>query len=137
MAKDITLFLMFEGCAESAINFYVSVFTDSKIELIELYDDEKSNNFGSVKLAVIHIHGMKIMCIDSNKKHKFSFTPSTSLFIDCSNEQEIDYLFTQLSENGEVLVPLDNYGSGQKFTWVKDRFGLSWQLNLKNQLIEF
>jgi predicted 3-demethylubiquinone-9 3-methyltransferase (glyoxalase superfamily) len=58
------------------------------------------------------------------------FTPAVSIHIDCEDLQEIGRLFTALSETGEVLMPLDNYGFSEKFGWVSDRFGVSWQLNL-------
>jgi predicted 3-demethylubiquinone-9 3-methyltransferase (glyoxalase superfamily) len=53
-----------------------------------------------------------------------------SLFVDCASESEIDRLFASLSDGGGVLMPLDRYPFAQKFAWVADRFGVSWQLNL-------
>ena len=53
------------------------------------------------------------------------------LFIDCENENELVWLFSKLSENGKIMMPLDNYGFSQKFGFVEDQFGVSWQLNLK------
>jgi predicted 3-demethylubiquinone-9 3-methyltransferase (glyoxalase superfamily) len=70
------------------------------------------------------------MCIDSPIKHEFTFTPSTSLFVECESDAEIEEVFSRLSSGGNVLMPLGNYGFSTKFGWVKDRFGPSWQLNL-------
>jgi len=64
-------------------------------------------------------------------KHGFTFTPSISIFVDCENTTELEEAFKQLSEGGEVLMPLDNYGFSTKFGWVNDRFKVSWQLNLQ------
>jgi len=64
-------------------------------------------------------------------KHAFTFTPSMSIFVDCENEAELHEAFKQLSEGGKVLMPLDSYGFSSKFWWVSDRFGVSWQLNLR------
>jgi predicted 3-demethylubiquinone-9 3-methyltransferase (glyoxalase superfamily) len=63
-------------------------------------------------------------------KHGFTFTPSISLFVDCESEAELDAAFGVLSEGGKILMPPSNYGFSTKFTWVSDRFGVSWQLNL-------
>ncbi|MDD2286157.1 MAG: VOC family protein [Paludibacter sp.] len=52
-------------------------------------------------------------------------------YVECENENELERLFSKLSENGMVMMPLDNYGFSQKFAWVADRFGISWQLNLQ------
>jgi predicted 3-demethylubiquinone-9 3-methyltransferase (glyoxalase superfamily) len=68
--------------------------------------------------------------MDSPIHHEFSFTPSVSMFMDCTDVAEIEHLFAGLSEQGKVLMPLDSYGFSEQFGWVNDRFGVSWQLNL-------
>ncbi len=70
------------------------------------------------------------MCIDSYVKHGFTFTPAISLYVNCKSEEEINDLFAELSKGGQVLMPLDRYPFSDKFGWVADRFGVSWQLNL-------
>ncbi len=70
------------------------------------------------------------MCIDSTEAHKFSFTPSISLFVHCESEKKIDYLYAVLAEGGRALMPLGSCGLSAKFGWVSDRFGVSWELNL-------
>lgn len=70
------------------------------------------------------------MCIDSNIKHGFSFTPSFSIYVTCNTEDEIQNLYQRLNEGGQALMPLDDYGFIKKFGWLNDRFGVSWQLNL-------
>lgn len=69
------------------------------------------------------------MCIDSYIKHEFSFTPSVSFFVNCNTEQEFDRLYEALADGGELLMPPDDYGFSKKFCWIRDRFGVSWQLN--------
>jgi predicted 3-demethylubiquinone-9 3-methyltransferase (glyoxalase superfamily) len=71
------------------------------------------------------------MCIDSPIKHDFSFTPAVSLFVICEDEDELVEAFNQLSSDGSVLMPLDNYDFSRKFGWLNDRYGVSWQLNLE------
>jgi predicted 3-demethylubiquinone-9 3-methyltransferase (glyoxalase superfamily) len=63
-------------------------------------------------------------------RHDFDFTPSFSFFVVCSDDVEIRRLATALLDRGEVLMPLDDYGFSRLFAWVKDRFGVSWQLSL-------
>jgi predicted 3-demethylubiquinone-9 3-methyltransferase (glyoxalase superfamily) len=82
--------------------------------------------------ATFTLAGQTYMCIDSPVKHDFTFTPAMSLFVDCADEAELDTLFARLSEDGQVLMALDNYGFSHKFGWLADKFGVSWQLNLPN-----
>jgi len=63
-------------------------------------------------------------------KHGFGFTPAMSLFVECESETELDAAFNRLSEGGNVLMPVGNYGFSSRFGWLTDRFGVSWQLNL-------
>jgi len=130
MAERITPFLMFEGKAEEAMNFYVSLFPASRVESIERYGPEGPGAEGSVVRAAFVLRGQRLMCIDSPVSHRFSFTPSISLFVDCASEEEVDRLFAALSEGGEVMMELAAYPFARKFAWVADRFGVSWQLSL-------
>jgi len=130
MAHSIAPFLMFEGNAEAAMDFYVSLFSGSSVQSIASYGDEGPGKPGSVILAAFVINGQTIMCIDSPAKHDFGFTPSVSLFVECADVEEIDRLFAALSEGGQVLMPLDAYPFASRFGWTNDRFGVSWQLRL-------
>ena len=130
-ATVIRPFLMFQGKAEEAMNFYVSLFAEGRVLEIELYGTDGPGKEGSVKLATFSVAGLEVMCIDSPVEHGFTFTPSISLFVTCSSEEEIDRLHAALSESGNVFMPIDNYGFSRKFAWVSDRFGVSWQLNLE------
>ena len=130
MAHEISPFLMFEGSAEEAIGFYISLFAGSDILKIERYAAGEPGTEGSVKRADFLLSGRKYICIDSPIKHQFTFTPAFSLFVDCQDEAEFDRAFAALSAGGGVLMPPANYGFSQKFGWLNDRFGVSWQLNL-------
>jgi predicted 3-demethylubiquinone-9 3-methyltransferase (glyoxalase superfamily) len=130
MAKSVTPFLMFEGAAEEAANLYVSLFRDSTIQMIERYPPGEGGAGASVKQCRFTVAGLPLRCFDSPIKHAFTFTPSVSLFVDCESEAELDAAFAGLSAGGAVLMPPGNYGFSTKFTWVSDRFGVSWQLNL-------
>ncbi len=129
MNSKITTFLMFEGDAEEAINFYMSLFDDSEIVSITKYGPDGPGAEGTVQHAVFTLKGQQYRASDSYIEHKFTFTPSISLFVQCDSEEELETLFEKLSNDGEVAMPLDNYGFSTKFGWVNDRFGVSWQLN--------
>ena len=80
--------------------------------------------------ATFELDGNLFMCSDSPAVHDWDFSPAVSKYIECGDETEINTLFQRLSENGTVTMPLNNYGFSQKFGWVIDQYGLSWQLNL-------
>ncbi|HET7587443.1 MAG TPA: VOC family protein [Gammaproteobacteria bacterium] len=130
----ITTFLMFSGerhgNAEEAIDFYVAQFANSHVDRIERYGPEDKETQGTVKFATFTLNGQHFKAIDSAAPHAFNFTPSISLFVECTSEEEMSRLFCALSEAGEVLMPLDNYGFSRRFGWTNDRYGVSWQLNL-------
>ena len=128
--KKITTFLMFEGTAEEAMTFYISLFDDAEIVNITRYGADGPGTEGSVQHATFALAGEQFMCIDSPAKHGFTFTPAISLFVQCESEAELDRLYAAFAEKGTELMPLGNYGFSTKFGWVNDRFGVSWQLNL-------
>lgn len=130
--EKATPFLMFEGNAEEAMKYYTSLIEDSEITSISRYGSDGPGQEGSVILAAFTLKGQEFMCIDSNIHHEFTFTPSFSIYLTCSSEDEIDHLFEKLSEAGSVLMPLGDYSFSKKFAWTVDRFGVSWQLNLPN-----
>lgn len=132
MAAKVSTFLMFEGKAEEAMNFYVSLFDGASVASVQRYGKDGPGKEGSVAVASFTLKGQNFMCIDSYAKHAFTFTPATSIFVDCDSEAEIDGLFGKLSEGGQVLMPLGAYPFSRKFAWAVDRFGVSWQINLPN-----
>ena len=128
--QKITTFLMFEGRAEEAMNFYISIFKNSQIKSITRYGENETGKAGTVVTAVFELNGQEFMCIDSAVKHAFTFTPSISLFVTFDKEEELDQAFAKLSEGGNILMPLSSYPFSKKFAWVSDNFGVSWQLSL-------
>lgn len=129
--EKITPFLMFQdGNAEEAMNYYTSLIENSKITTISRYGANETGDEGTVMHATFSLKGQEFMCIDSNLKHEFSFTPSFSIYITCDSEKEINYLYEKLITDGQALMPLGDYGFSEKFGWINDQFGVSWQLNL-------
>lgn len=128
MTKSVTPFLMFEGKAQEAMDFYVELFPNSRVLEVQKFGDANSSAPDLIMFAKINISGQDIILNDSPIEHAFTFTPSISLFVECESENEITRLATALGENGKILMPLDSYDFATKFTWVEDRFGVSWQL---------
>ncbi|MCJ8014831.1 VOC family protein [Paenibacillus sp. KQZ6P-2] len=131
MNPGITPFLMFDGQAEEAMNFYVSIFKSSEVLRITRYGANEAGAEGSVKQAAFSLKGQTFMCNDSNVKHAFTFTPAISMFVTCDSDEEITEAFNKLSEGGAILMPLSAYPFAYKFSWVQDKFGISWQLSFK------
>jgi len=126
----VTPFLMFQGQAEEAINLYTSTFDQSEILSMMRYGPGQPGTEGSVMMASFSLHGQVFMANDSNVQHNFTFTPSISVYVTCDTEEEIDRVFATLSEGGGILMPLQAYPFSEKFAWISDRFGVSWQLSL-------
>ncbi|PUA36683.1 hypothetical protein C8Z91_25245 [Paenibacillus elgii] len=131
--QKITTFLMFEGKAEEAMNFYIRLFDRSEIISMQQYGPNEAGAEGTVVQALFSLNGQVFMCIDSSVKHNFTFTPSMSLYVTCDTEAEIERVFGRLSDGGSVLMPLGAYPFSEKFGWVQDKFGVSWQLNLEKK----
>lgn len=139
---SITTFLTFVGdqCgkAEEAINFYISIFPNSKIKrLIKYAEGEAGGTPELIKYGVFTLNGTDYMLSESNYNHAWSFTPAVSLLICDNSDDVIQTLFEKLSSNGDhVMVPLDDYkgegdyGFGKKFGWCQDKYGISWQFLL-------
>jgi len=121
--KSATTFLMFQGQANEAIQQYQQWFSELQVESLTYMEDSQQ-----VAMAVLHLKGLKIMVNDSVIKHNFTFTPSTSIYVECESAEEIGSLVAQILEGGQALMPLDNYGFSKQFAWVQDCFDVSWQL---------
>ena len=127
MSSKIRTHLMFDGDAEAAMDFYVSLFPGSVVLASEKYE---SGDFkGKLLVATFSLKGHEFSCADSPVKHEFSFTPSASIFVDCEDVDEFEKTLAALSVGGQLLMPADNYGFSRRFAWLNDRFGVSWQIN--------
>lgn len=128
---QITPFLTFQkNNAEEAMNFYVGLFENSKVIDVQRWGKDGPVEEGKIMHATFQLNGKPFMCSDSPPIHDWGFTPAVSNYIEFENESELERLFSILSENGKIMMPLNNYGFSQKFGFVEDRFGVSWQLNL-------
>ena len=130
-SKTVMPFLMYTGQAEEAIDLYKTVFEDLKVNTLKKYGPGETGKEGTVQLAEVSIEGQPVKIIDSPDVHDFTFSGSISFFVQCKSEKQLKARFEKLSEGGKVMMPIDNYGFSRMFTWVSDKYGVHWQLNLQ------
>jgi predicted 3-demethylubiquinone-9 3-methyltransferase (glyoxalase superfamily) len=130
---QIYTFLMFEGKAAEAMQFYLSLFEDASVKQVSFYGANEPGPEGTVKHAIFTLNGQDYMCIDSPAKHGFTFTPAMSLYVNTESEAKVDELYNALSAGGNVMMPLGAYPFSKKFGWVSDKYGVSWQINLADK----
>lgn len=107
------------GNGEEAVKFYTSVFENSKIESLKLYgENEPPNKPGTVKHSQFALDGEKFMLMEGSGEHAFAFTEGISLMIACKDQDEVDYYWNAFTADGEE----------SQCGWVKDKFGVSWQI---------
>ena len=123
-----TPFLMFQGQARDALALYRSAFPD--LEELLLQEHAEGPQAGQIAMAQVRFAGQEVMLFDSPPVHDFTFTPSFSFFIQCDDEAQLRRLAEVLGEGGGVMMEIGNHGFSTLFTWIADRFGVSWQLNL-------
>jgi predicted 3-demethylubiquinone-9 3-methyltransferase (glyoxalase superfamily) len=115
--QKITTFLWFDNNAEEAINLYTSVFKNSKIKEVSRYGDAGPGPKGSVMTASFQLEGQDFIALNGGPH--FKFTEAISLVVNCETQQEVDELWNKLTANG---------GAESQCGWLKDKFGLSWQI---------
>jgi predicted 3-demethylubiquinone-9 3-methyltransferase (glyoxalase superfamily) len=117
MKQKITPYLWFNDNAEEAVNFYVSLFGDSKILEVARYPEGAPRPKGTVMNMAFQLAGQRFIALNGGPHHQLN--EAFSLFVDCDNQQEVDSLWEKLTSGG---------GSPSQCGWLKDRFGLSWQI---------
>lgn len=114
--QKIVPFLWFDGKAEEAMNFYVSIFKNSKVLSVTRYGPAGPGPKGTVMSATFQLEGQQFYALNGGPQ--FKFTPAISLFVNCQTQQEVDDLWKKLSAGGRE----DQCG------WLQDKYGLSWQI---------
>lgn len=114
--QRITPFLWFDDQAEEAMNFYVSIFKNSKVGRVTRYGEAGPGPKGSVMSATFQLEGQEFMALNGGPH--FSFTPAISFFVNCETQEEVDELWKKLSAGGKT----------ERCGWLKDKYGLSWQI---------
>src|SRR3984885_3148533 len=114
--QKITPFLWFDNNAEEAVNFYTSIFKNSKILNIARYGDAGPGPKGAVMLVNFELEGQVFMPLNGGPQ--YTFTPAISLFVNCESQAEVDELWDKLTAGGTDV----------QCGWLRDKFGLSWQI---------
>jgi predicted 3-demethylubiquinone-9 3-methyltransferase (glyoxalase superfamily) len=114
--QKITPFLWFDNQAEEAVNYYVSVFKNSKITNVSRYGEGEHGTKGQVMAMSFQLEGQEFTALNGGPV--FKFTEAISFYVDCADQAEVDRLWEKLSAGGE---------KGQ-CAWLKDKFGVSWQI---------
>ena len=114
--QKITPFLWFDGKAEEAMNFYTSIFKNSKIGRITRYGDAGPGPKGAVMSGTFQLDGQEFMALNGGPQ--FKFTEAISFFVNCETQEEVDELWEKLSAGGQK----------SRCGWLKDKYGLSWQI---------
>jgi predicted 3-demethylubiquinone-9 3-methyltransferase (glyoxalase superfamily) len=114
--EKITPFLWFDGKAEEAMNFYISIFKNSKMVSVTRFGEAGPGPKGTVMTATFQLDAQQFVAINGGPQ--FTFTPAISFFVNCETQQEVDDLWDKLSEGGEK----------GRCGWLKDKYGLSWQI---------
>ena len=114
--QKITPFLWFDGKAEEAMNFYVSVFKNSKVGRVTRYGEAGPGPKGTVMSATFQLEGQEFFALNGGPQ--FTFSPAISFFVNCETQREVDELWEKLSQGGRE----DQCG------WLQDKYGLSWQI---------
>ena len=114
--QRITPFLWFDDKAEEAVTFYTSIFKNSRVVSVSRHGDAGPGHKGTVMSATFELDGQQFMALNGGPHYTFS--PAISLFVNCETQQEVDELWEKLSAGGET----------QRCGWLKDRYGVSWQI---------
>lgn len=122
--QNITPFLWFDGHAEEAMNFYVSVFKDAKVLSMNRYGKGAHLPEGTVLTASFTLNGLKFVALNGGPMYRFS--PATSFVIDCENQAEVDHYWEKLGAGGKY----------NRCAWLDDKFGVTWQV-VPRQLGQF
>lgn len=115
--QKITPMLWFDNNAEEAVNLYTSVFKDAKITKISRYGKAGPGPEGSVMTAEFELFGQKLVALNAGPM--FKFNEAISFVVNCETQEEVDYYWDKLTANG---------GKESMCGWLKDKFGLSWQI---------
>jgi len=115
--QKITTFLWFDDKAEEAMNFYVSIFKNSKILTVSRLPEGAPGVAGKVTMGKFQLEGQEYMALNGGPQ--FKFTEAISLFVNCETQAEVDELWSKLTADG---------GAESQCGWLKDKFGLSWQI---------
>ncbi len=132
--QKITYCIWINHQAEEVADYYIDIFKNIKItETVRNPIDTPSGKAGTVLTVSFELEGQQFMLMNGGPKDKLN--PSISFFINCTTPEEVEDLWDKLSKDGKALMPLDKYPFSDKFGWVEDKYGVSWQLMLPREKV--
>ena len=120
--------ITFPGCAEEVVNYYVSIFPDSKIETVTYFQKSERDIEGKIKHVHFSIMGNSFIAFDMDSLECPVMNWSISFYIHCNDEAMFDSIFEKLAVDGEVLMGPEALGNLRKASWITDKFGVTWQV---------
>jgi len=127
--QKITPFLWFDKEAAAAAQLYTSVFADAKITGTTLLPNTPS---GTTEIVSIELYGQKFTLMSAGPV--FTINPSVSFLVACRTKDEVQKIWDELSQGGQALMPLDAYPFSEKYGWIQDRYGVSWQIMFMGEM---
>ena len=126
--QKIVPFLWFDASAEEAAQFYTSIFKNSEVTSITRYGETHPDHSGSVMTVNFRLEHQDFIALNGGPE--FGFTPAISFFVTLETEAEVNALWEKLVEGGTVLMPFQRYDWSEKYGWLNDRYGVSWQIGM-------
>lgn len=133
LKQKIVPCLWFENQAEEAMKFYTRIFPNSSIVKTEYYPEGYEEGplagmNGKVINGLFELSGLGIMCLDGGPT--FKFNPAVSFFVNCKSADEVEEYYNKLVDGGTVMMPLEKYDFSERYAWIADKYGVSWQINV-------
>ncbi|TDE34861.1 VOC family protein [Actinomadura sp. 6K520] len=139
--QKLSVFLMFHGNAEEAMDFYTSLFEDGEVlQVIRARAEDAGWTEGTLQYGIFKLAGQQVVCSNTPPPdsrlhdlmpwHEFTFNPAMTIYVQRDSVEDFDKLYEALAEGGEVHLPARDYGFSPRFAWVSDRYGISWRIDL-------
>jgi len=143
VAQKLSIFLMFHGNAEEAMNFYTSVFENAEVvHVIRARAEDTGWAPGILQYGIFKIAGQQVICMNVPPPgsrpynvapwHEFKFNPAITIYVERDSKEDFDKLYEALTEGGEIYLPAQSYDFSPMFAWVNDRYGISWRISLSS-----
>lgn len=122
----ITPYLWFDNQAEEAVNFYTSIFDNARINGVTRHGEAGPGPEGTVMLFNFELEGRPFIALNGGPQ--FNFTPAISFIVIYENREAVDRLWEQMVDGGNTILPIEEYPFNERYGWIEDRFGVSWQI---------
>jgi predicted 3-demethylubiquinone-9 3-methyltransferase (glyoxalase superfamily) len=147
VTQKLSVFLMFHGNAEEAMNFYLSAFGNGEVvHVIRARAEDAGWTEGTLQYAIFKIADQQVVCMNTPppgsrdyniaRWYEFKFNPAMTIYVERESKEDFDQLYEALIEGGKIYLPAQNAGFSPMFAWVSDRYGISWRISLSSNLAQ-